>query len=100
MKKIKTRVFFKSLYMSLGVSAIFLLWLAVFGRNLAIEHFEGITSIVFVFLAVAAVSFLTFCFLPYFKGDRRWFVIPSLLMAVFFIGTAVLWQVPVNGVMR
>lgn len=97
MKKIRTRQFFKALYTSLGISAAFLLWLTVFGRNLAANHFESITGIVFTFLAVAAISFLAFCFLPYFKGDRRWFAIPSLLTVVFFMGTAILWQVPTYG---
>lgn len=97
MKKIKTRQFLKALYTSLGVSAAFLLWLLIFGRSLAANHFEGVSGIVFTFLAVAAISFLAFCFLPYFKGDRRWFAIPSLLTVVFFMGTAILWQVPTYG---
>lgn len=97
MKKIKTRQFLKALYTSLGISAAFLLWLAVFGKSLSPDHFGGITACVFVFLAVAAVSFLAFCFLPYFKGDRRWFAIPSLLTVAFFMGTAILWQIPTYG---
>ncbi len=97
MKKIRTRQFLKTLYTSLGISAAFLLWLMIFGRDLAANHFKSVTGIVFVFLAVAAISFLAFCFLPYFKGDRRWFAIPSLLTVVFFMGTAILWQVPSYG---
>ena len=98
MKKIKTRQFLRALYTSLGVSAAFLLWLAIFGESLAASYFGGITACVFTFLAVAAVSFLAFCFLPYFKGDRRWFAIPSVLTVVFFMGTAILWQLPSYGV--
>lgn len=97
MKKIKTRQFLRSLYASLGVSATFLLWLAVFGKDLAAKHFSSITGVVFLFPALAAISFLAFCFLPYFKGDRRWFAIPSVLTVVFFMGTAILWQIPSYG---
>lgn len=98
MKKIKTRQFFKTLYTVLGVGAAFLLWMAVFGCRLAVDHFNGVTIGVFAFLAVAAISFLAFAFLPYFHGDKRWYAIPSLLTVVFFTGTAMLWQVPVGGV--
>ena len=98
MKKIRTRQFFKTLYTVLGISAAFLLWMAVFGCRLAIDHFSGVTAGVFAFLGVAAISLLAFAFVPYFRGDKRWYAIPSLLTAVFFAGTAMLWQVPVTGV--
>ncbi|MBQ7336677.1 MAG: hypothetical protein IJW92_09430 [Clostridia bacterium] len=98
MKKIKTRRFLKALYTSLGFSAVFLLWFALFGRNLAIEHFDSMAVCVFAVLALATLSFLAVCFVPYFHGDKRWYVIPSLLTLVFFAGTVILWQVPVNGV--
>lgn len=97
MKKIKTRQFLKALYTSLGISAAFLLWMAAFGCRLAVDYFDGVTIGVFAFLAVAAISFLAFAFLPYFHGDKRWFAIPSLLTVVFFTGTAMLWQVPLAG---
>ncbi len=94
MKKIKTRRFFKALYTSLGICAAFLAWLLLFGQQLATDHFEGVTVSVFALLVLATVSFLVFCFFPYFRGDKRWFAIPSLLTAAFFVGTAILWQVP------
>ncbi|MBQ9773280.1 MAG: hypothetical protein IJW30_01295 [Clostridia bacterium] len=98
MKKIRTRHFLRCLYTSLGISAVFLLWLLVFGKGMAQEHFASVSSVVFAFLALSAICLLTFCFVPYFKGDKRWFAIPSLLTLVFFMGTAILWQVPVGTV--
>ena len=70
MKKIRTEQFFKTSYTSMGIGAAFL----------------------------AALSFLIFSFLPYFHGDRRWFAIPTLLTAVFVLGTAMLWQFPAGGI--
>ncbi len=98
MKKIKTRQFFKAFYTSLGLCAAFLLWMMIFGRGVAAEHFDGVTVGVFAVLVLATVTFLAFSFLPYFRGDRRWFAIPSVLTVAFFIGTAILWQVPTAGV--
>ncbi len=98
MKKIKTRQFLKAFYTSLGLSGSFLLWLLIFGQGLAVEHFTGVTIGVFAMLVLATVSFLSFSFLPYFHGDKRWFAIPSLLTVTFFIGTAILWRVPMTGV--
>ena len=98
MQKIRTRYFFYTLHSVLGFSALFLGWFALFGRSLAQKHFLGMTELVFSILALAVGSFLAFVFLPYFKGDKRWFVIPVLLTAVFFFGTVMLWQVPVLGV--
>ncbi len=94
MKKIKTRRFFKVFYTSLGLCAAFLAWLLLFGQQLAAEHFGSVTVGVFALLALAAGSLLAFCFFPYFRGDKRWFAIPSLLTVAFFAGTAILWQVP------
>ena len=97
MKKIRTIRFFKAFYTSAAFSAAFLLWLTVFGRGIAVNNFDSMMSVVFAVLALAACSFLVFCFTPYFQGDKRWFAIPSMLTVVFFIGTAILWQVPVGG---
>ncbi|MBQ8415841.1 MAG: hypothetical protein IJX13_02915 [Clostridia bacterium] len=97
MKKIRTRQFLKALYTSLGVCAAFLFWMLVFGKGIAQDNFQSIAGCVFAFLALAAITFLAVCFVPYFKGDKRWFAIPSLLTAVFFMGTAMLWQVPLGG---
>ena len=98
MKKIKTRRFKKALYACLGASGAFLCWMLFFGKSLAVDHFDSITGCVFSVFALAAISFLAFCFFPYFHGDRRWFAIPSLLTVVFFVGAAMLWQVPMGGI--
>ena len=97
MKKLKTSQFLKVLYASLGFSAAFLLWMMAFGRGLATQYFDSITYCVFAILAIATLSFVVFCFVPYFRGDKRWFAIPSILTVAFFMGTAILWQVPALG---
>ncbi len=98
MKKIRTRQFLKALYTALGVSLAFLLWMLLFGKDLAVNYFNSVTACVFAFLAMAVLTFVCFCFLPYFRGDKRWFAIPSLLTVVFFMGTALLWQTPIVNV--
>ena len=98
MKKIKTRQFYKTLYTSMGISAAFLLFVLIFGRSIAAQNFDVLIGCVFAILGVAALSFLAFCFLPYFQGDRRWFAIPSLLTVAFMAGTALLWQFPAGGI--
>ncbi len=98
MKKIRTRQFFKTLYTSMGIGGAFLLFMLIFGRSIAAHSFDVLIGCVFAILALAAISFLAFCFLPYFHGDRRWFAIPSLLTAVFMMGTAMLWQFPAGGI--
>ena len=98
MKKIRTRQFFKTLYTSMGIGAAFLLFMLIFGRSIAAQNFDVLIGCVFTILGLAALSFLAFCFLPYFHGDRRWFAIPSLLTTVFMIGTAMLWQLPAGGI--
>ena len=98
MKKIRTQQFFKTLYTSMGIGAAFLLFILIFGKNIAAQNFDVLIGCVFTFLGLAAFSFLVFCFLPYFHGDRRWFAIPSLLTAVFMVGTAMLWQFPAGGI--
>ncbi len=98
MQKVRTRYFFYTLHSVLGFSVLFLGWFALFGRKLAQEHFLGMTELVFSILALAVGSFLVFVFFPYFKGDKRWFAIPTLLTVVFFLGTVMLWQVPILGV--
>lgn len=97
MKRIRTKRFLGSLFASLGLSALFLGWMLLFGRDLAVRYFDGVTGCLFAVMVLAMLSFLAFCFVPYFRGDKRWFAIPSLLTVVFFIGTALLWQVPIGG---
>ena len=98
MKKIRTEQFFKTLYTSIGIGASFLLFILIFGRGIAAQNFDVLMGCVFAVLGLAAVSFLVFSFLPYFHGDRRWFAIPTLLTAVFVLGTAMLWQFPAGGI--
>ena len=98
MKRLRTRHFYIALYSALGFSAIFLGWFALFGRRLALTHFDGIMDIVLAVFVLAAASFLAFCFVPYFRGDRRWYSISALLTVVFLTGAAMLWQVPGTAV--
>ena len=98
MKKIRTRQFFKTLYTSMGIGGAFLLFMLIFGRSIAAHNFDVLLGCVFAILGLAAISFLAFCFLPYFHGDRRWFAIPTLLTTVFVLGTAMLWQFPAGGI--
>ena len=98
MKKIRTEQFFKTLYTSMGIGGACLLFMLIFGRSIAASNFDLLLGCVFAVLGLAALSFLIFSFLPYFHGDRRWFAIPTLLTAVFMIGTAMLWQFPIGGI--
>ena len=99
MRRIRTRRFHLTLRAAFGFSALFLAWLFLFGKSLATSHFTEISYCVFSVLVIAAASFLAFCFIPYFHGDKRWFAIPALLTVVFLAGTVVLWQVPLPEVM-
>ena len=98
MKARRTRYFRYALFASLGFSALFIGWFVLFGRRLAPAHFGGVTGAVFSVMALATLSFLVFCFLPYFRGDRRWYSISALLTVVFLVGAAMLWQVPGTAV--
>lgn len=98
MQKVRTRYFHYTFRSTLGFSTLFLGWLLLFGKELAEKHFQGVTDLVFSILMIAAGSFLLFSFVPFFKGDKRWFLIPALLTVVFFVGAVMLWQVPVTGV--
>ena len=98
MKGIRTKHFFRALFASAALSVLFLGWMLIFGREVAARYFDGVTGCLFAIIALAMISFVAFCFIPYFHGDRRWFAIPSLLTTVFFIGTVLLWQVPIGGI--
>ena len=82
----------------MGIGAAFLLFILIFGRSIAAQNFDVLIGCAFAVLGLAAVSFLAFCFLPYFHGDRRWFAIPSLLTVVFFVGAASLPVLRKNGI--
>ena len=70
MKKRKTRQFKRTLLAVSAASALFLLWFAVFGKGLAVSHFQGVLDAILVVMALAAGSFLAFSFLPYFHGGQ------------------------------
>ena len=92
MKTLRTRYFKIALYSVLGLSALFLGFLLLFGKRLAVSNLPGVASPVLAVFALAAGSFLAFCFLPYFQGDRRWYAISGVLTLVFCLSTAVIWQ--------
>lgn len=98
MQKRRTHHFKITFWTASLLSALFLLWFGIFGTKLAVSHFEGILDCVFAVMGLATGSFLLFSFMPYFRGDRRWYSISALLVAVFFAGAMMLWQAPVGTV--
>ena len=94
MQKIRSRRFHITLRTVLGASVLFLLWLSLWGKKIAQTHFQSVSDCVLCVFALAAASFVAFCFLPYFRGDRRWFSISGLLTGVFFVGAMMLWNIP------
>ena len=92
MKKRRTRHFRITLYSSFAFSALFLGWFMLFGKRMAVSHFTGLSEAVLSLFALAAGSFLVFCFVPYFRGDRRWYSVSTVLTLAFCIGSAMLWQ--------
>ena len=98
MQKRRTQQF-KITFLSVSTaSTLFLAWLAAFGTRLAATHFQSVLDAVLSVMMLATVSFLTFSFLPYFNGDKRWYSIPALLTVVFFVGAVMLWSAPLTGV--
>ncbi len=97
MRKLRTRHFKIALFSVSAVSALFLLLFGLFGKTFAAAHFQGALDCMMSIMALAAGSFLAFSFLPYFKGDRRWYSISALLTLVFFAGATMLWQMPIAG---
>ena len=98
MQKIRTRRFHLVLRLSLCFSVLFLGFLLLFGKQLAMHNFALMTDCVFAVMMSATASFLAVCFAPYFRGDKRWFAIPALLTVLFFVSTVVLWQLPLPAV--
>ena len=94
MQKIRTRHFKNTLRVVLAFGALFFAWFFLFGRELATHYFNRVADGVFGILLLASICFLAVCFLPYFRGDKRWFAIPALLTVFFFVGVILLWQVP------
>ncbi len=97
MQKRRTQHFKITLYTVLGASVLFLIFMLLFGKELVATRFSVVNDCVFSVMALAVGSFLTFSFLPYFHGDKRWYSISALLTAVFFVGTVFLWQAPIVG---
>ena len=93
----RTQYFKITLLFSCTLSVCFLLGIALFGTRLAAVNFSHLTDAIFVIMTLAAGSFLLFSFLPYFRGDRRWYSISALLTLVFFAGAGMLWQIPLTG---
>ena len=96
MQKRRTQYFKLTFLTVLGASALFLLILAAFGGRLAAHSFNLVADSIFAVMALATVSFLAFSFLPYFRGDKRWYAISGLLTVAFFSGATILWQLPVG----
>ncbi len=92
MKKLRTRHFHIALYASALLSGLFLGWFLLFGKKLVHTHFQGLSDALLVLFGMAAASFLVFCFVPYFHGDRRWYSVTTILTLAFCIGSAMLWN--------
>ena len=97
MKRKRTRYFRQAVKIVCAAGGIFLLFLLTFGKEIAKTHFSGMAALTFSLIAISAVSLFAFIYLPFFKGDRRWYAIPGILTAVFFAGASILWRVPVGG---
>ena len=98
MQKRRTQHFKITLWTATALSALFLLWFALFGTKLAVSNMKSVLDAVIAVMGLATGSFLAFSFLPYFRGDKRWYSISALLVAVFFVGAMMLWRVPVGTV--
>lgn len=92
MKKLRTRHFYITLYSSLALSGLFLGWFLLFGKHLAATNLSGMSDALMVLFGFAALSFLIFCFVPYFHGDRRWYSVSTIWTLAFCIGSAILWN--------
>ena len=92
MKKLRTRHFYITLYASLALSGLFLGWFLLFGKQFATTNTLGMSDVLMVLFGLAAASFLIFCFVPYFRGDRRWYSVSTVWALAFCIGSAMLWR--------
>ncbi len=97
MQKRRTHHFKVTLSIVTGASSLLLLILAMFGSSFTIDSLDVLINCIFTVLGLAAASFLMFSFVPYFRGDKRWYSISALLTVAFFIGTAIIWRVPAVG---
>jgi len=92
MKKLRTRQFYITLYFSLAFSVLFLVCFVLIGNKIAETHFAGMSEALLGLFGLAAASFLVFCFVPYFRGDNRWYSVSTILTLAFCVGSALLWQ--------
>ena len=87
--------------MTLSVAAVasglLLLVLATLGSSFTIDSIDVLINCIFIVFGLAAASFLLFSFVPYFRGDKRWYSISALLTLAFFVGTAIIWKLPGGG---
>lgn len=97
MQKRRTQHFKITLSIAAGISCIMLLILAIFGQQFTSTSLSILVNCIFTVLGLAATSFLLFSFVPYFKGDKRWYSISALLTLAFFIGIGMIWQNPSVG---
>ena len=97
MQKRRTQHFKATLAVAAVTSCLLLLALAILGHYAAFDSFDLLANCIFAVLGLAGGSFLVFSFVPYFRGDMRWYSISALLTLAFFIGAGMIWQVPGMG---
>lgn len=97
MQKRRTQHFKMTLAIAGAFSMLIPAMIAAFGRQMTQADPNLAIGCIFAVLVLAAASYLTFSFLPYFRGDRRWYSISALLTVAFFAGAAILWQLPLGG---
>lgn len=97
MKRKRTRYFKLSLKAVSLFGIAFLLFLLTAGKQIALSHFESMAGVTFSILALSLVSLFVFVYLPFFRGDKRWYAISGILSTVFFFGASILWRLPVGG---
>ena len=98
MKRKRTRYFKLSLKAVSLFGIAFLLFLLTFGKQIALSHFEGMAGLTFSILALSLISLFVFVYIPFFRGDKRWYAISGILSTIFFFGASILWTIPVGGI--
>ena len=99
MQKRRTQHFKMTLAIAVATSCLLLFVLAISGKYFTSGSLGFLVNCIFAVLGLAATSFLVFSFVPYFRGDRRWYSISALLTLAFFIGAGMIWQSPGAGMM-
>ena len=96
MQKRRTQHFKVTLFLAVLASCLVLSVMAIFG-SASPDAFRPLASCIFIVFGMAGISFLVFSFVPYFRGDSRWYSISALLTLAFLIGVGMLWQNPGMG---